>query len=364
MSEHLPKAEIMAVGLVTPVGLSGSASSAAVRAGRSRARKSPVFGKAWERHAMHLVEGDYLEPLNSALQRDGMSAAHGRMLRLGGPALAEAAAVSPAPAPVLLALPEVHPGSPDPVGAGFLQHLSVQAGVPIVERQSAIYRQGGAGALYALRDALVLLGSREASHVIVGGIDSFLDLMRLGILDSEDRIYGRRTRLGFMPGEGAGFLLLRSGQPRRPPSAPPLARVMGVGVGLEKGHRYSSEPYRGDGLADAFEALFQEVATDYPKVRCVYAGFNGEELPAKEWGVAQLRSSERFASDAKFETPADCIGDAGAALGAIMVGLAAMAINKGHLPEPRPIWATEDPGPCLVWSTSDREPRAATLLQW
>ena len=83
----------------------------------------------------------------------------------------------------------------------------------------------------------------------------------------------------------------------------------------------------------------------------------------KEWGVARLRNSERFADELRVEPPADCIGDSGAALGAIMLGLAALAIDQGHWPEPRPIWANEDPGLCLVWSTSDREPRAAALLQ-
>jgi 3-oxoacyl-[acyl-carrier-protein] synthase-1 len=140
--------------------------------------------------------------------------------------------------------------------------------------------------------------------------------------------------------------------------------VIGVGVGNEKGHRYSEEPYRGDGLAEAFADLFDPLPQDFPKVRCVYCGFNGENMPAKEWGVSCIRNRERFVDDPEIEHTADCIGDSGAALGAIMLGLAALAINEGHKPEPRPIWAREDPGPCLIWSTSDREPRAAALVQW
>ncbi len=96
----------------------------------------------------------------------------------------------------------------------------------------------------------------------------------------------------------------------------------------------------------------------------MYAGFNGEEMPAKEWGVAYTRNAEHFADDLQVEHPAEYLGDSGAALGAIMLGVVALMIAKGHLPEPRPIWATEDPGPCLVWSTSDRELRGAALLQW
>ena len=87
-------------------------------------------------------------------------------------------------------------------------------------------------------------------------------------------------------------------------------------------------------------------------MRCVYAGLNGEGLVAKEWGVAYLRSAERFAEGFEVEHPADCLGDAGAALGPILLGLAAIGLEKGYRE-----------GPCLVWSTSDREARGAALLR-
>lgn len=134
----------------------------------------------------------------------------------------------------------------------------------------------------------------------------------------------------------------KQGQPPAPHEGQSLARIISVGTGKETGHRYSAEPYRGDGLAEAFETLFDAVPPNQPKVRCVYAGFNGEEMPAKEWGVARLRNSERFADEVQVEHPADCIGNTGAAMGAIML---ALVISGGHTPEPRPIWARDDPGP-------------------
>lgn len=366
----LSPAEIVSVGLVTPVGLYAAAASAAIAAGRSRARKTSVIGRPFDRQGMHLVDEEYLEPLIPALESVACSAGHRRMLRIGGRALAEAGSECPVGgAPLLLALPAVPFEAKDPIGPSFIAQLALQADIEVDETQSSTYRQGGAGALFALRDALVLLETEQVSHVIIGGVDTFLDLRRLSALDAEARLYGPSSRLGFMPGEGAGFLLLRAPQQRRwgkappPPGQPALARVLAVGTGEEKGHRYSREPYRGDGLAEAFEALFQGLPSSHPKVRCVYAGFNGEEMPAKEWGVARLRNSDRFADEFRVEHPADCIGDSGAALGAIMLGLAALAIDQGYWPEPRPIWANEDPGPCLVWSTSDREPRAAALVQ-
>lgn len=192
MSETGPvsPAEIVSVGLVTPVGLYAAAASAAIAAGRSRARRSEVLDKADERQAMHLVEEDYLEPLNPALVSISCTAPHRRMLQLGGAALAEAAAGCPVSPPLLLALPEVLPGSPDPVGASFVSHLATQAGIQVDGARSATYRQGGAGVLFALRDGLEMLAAKKASHLIVGGVDTFFDVMRLAMLDSEGRLCG------------------------------------------------------------------------------------------------------------------------------------------------------------------------------
>jgi 3-oxoacyl-[acyl-carrier-protein] synthase I len=153
-----------------------------------------------------------------------------------------------------------------------------------------------------------------------------------------------------VPGEGAGFLLLRSNI--KPASGKtPLAMVLGVSTGEEKGHRYSEEIYRGDGLASTLQQLFGSVPQRTEKVRTGYAGFNGENFWAKEWGVAYMRSQEQFDTDFRVEHPADCFGDPGAALGPLAVGLAAIGMQKGYRN-----------GPSLVWCSSDREPRAAALL--
>ena len=50
--------------------------------------------------------------------------------------------------------------------------------------------------------------------------------------------------------------------------------------------------------------------------------------------------------------PVDCFGDAGAALGPLLVSLGAIGIQKGYVREP-----------CLAWCSSDRETRGAALLR-
>ena len=83
----------------------------------------------------------------------------------------------------------------------------------------------------------------------------------------------------------------------------------------------------------------------------VYLGFNGESFWAKEWGVAQMRSSDHFADALRVVHPADCMGDSGAALGLVMVGLVALDLAGGQAS-----------GRCLISCSSNREERATTLL--
>src|SRR3990172_800771 len=97
----------------------------------------------------------------------------------------------------------------------------------------------------------------------------------------------------FIPGEGATFLLLGASGRGRRAGERVMAEVAAVGLGKEPGHRYSKAPYRGEGLSEAFRNLFAQVSPDYPAVGCVYAGFNGENLPAKEWMGGSTRRSRR-----------------------------------------------------------------------
>ena len=162
MSERLPPAEIIGVGMVTPVGLYAAAAKAAIRAGLSRPRKETFINKEGERQAMRLVDEEYLEPLSPEISASGLTGPHERMLRLAGPALAEAISTAGEPPPLFLALPERLPGTRDPIAPSFVRDLAIQARVKLDEKRSAVYREG-AGFLFALRDALHFLANGAGS---------------------------------------------------------------------------------------------------------------------------------------------------------------------------------------------------------
>ncbi len=344
----------MAVGMITAVGIGAKQTAASVRAGIARMGATSVYDKRFQPFTMGLVPDEALPPLVPPLEEVvGLTSRQRRMLQLGAVALQEVlkGVQNVASIPVLLGTAEAFPGRSDPAGDQFLTHLATQAGIAFDAKRSKLFPQGRAAGVMALKEGIEMIASEQATQVIVGGVDTYLDLYLLGTLDMECRILAEGVMDGFVPGEGAGFFLLASD---RTVSAEqkPMARVIAVATGVEKGHRYSEEVYRGDGLAGTMQMLFESAPPSSEPVRTVYAGFNGENFWAKEWGVAYLRSKDKFDETFRTEHPADCFGDPGAALGPLMIGLAAVGMQKGYLK-----------GPSLIWCSSDCEPRGVTFIQ-
>lgn len=302
---------------------------------------------------MALLPDDVLPPLEPDIERVvGLTARQKRMLRLATLALQEALQDVPntAEIPLFLGVPEQIPGRPLPVPENLIALLCAQTKTALDVKKSRLFGEGRAAGLVAIKAAMDLIASGEAQHVLVGGVDTFLDLYLLGLLDSENRILSATTMDGFIPGEGAAFLLLSKTGVVGGTEIAPLARVLAAGTGFEKGHRYSEEVYKGDGLAEAFINVFADHAAG-SKIKTVYAGLNGESFSTKEWGVAYLRHKQQFEENYRVEHPADCFGDPGAALGCLMAGLAVIGMAKSIIN-----------GPSLVWCSSDYGQRAALIV--
>jgi 3-oxoacyl-[acyl-carrier-protein] synthase-1 len=62
----------------------------------------------------------------------------------------------------------------------------------------------------------------------------------------------------------------------------------------------------------------------------IYCDMNGEPYRADEYGFASLRVGEMYDSDCVCQTPADCLGDVGAASGVLFTVLASVAAYKGY----------------------------------
>jgi 3-oxoacyl-[acyl-carrier-protein] synthase-1 len=348
-----PAIVIAHAAVLSPVGLSLAETAASTRARVARLREREFHDKRLEPFVVGTVPDEGLPDLAQPLAGLPLSRREARMLRLAHAAIEDALAPlqgRAGPVPLLLGLPEQHtlqPIRPE----RFLPLLAQQAPGLIDLDRSAAAARGRATALMALREASDRLLRGDSAFVLVGGVDSLVDLYVLGQLDQQGRIRNQVNSDGFSPAEGAACLLLTLETTAQQHRLQPLARLLGTARGHENGHLYADEPYLGEGLASAFAAL---LATSPPArpIATIYSSFNGERYWAREFGVARLRQASAFDDELAMEHPAECFGDMGSAAGPALVALAAHGLRHGYRR-----------GPCLVYASSDHGDRATALLE-
>lgn len=344
---------IVGIGMMTAVGLSAAETAASVRSGTMRFTQTRMRDRREQPFTLAVVPEDGLPGLRPEVDSaPGLTSRERRLLRLATMPLAECVApladtgIVPG---ILLALPEGETTLPLDRPA-LVQRLARQVEGRVDPRVSDATHTGRAGGLTALGQGVQFIQSGQGRFIVVGGADTYRDLYVLGTLDMEQRVKSAANLDGFIPGEGAGFVLLASRSAAREVGLTPLATISPVAMAMEPGHLYSAEPYRGDGLAAAFAQLVRSGAVAGP-IQEVYSSMNGESHWAKEWGVGFLRNRAAFAEDHGMFHPADCYGDLGAACGPVMTGLAALGIARRYRRSPS-----------LVYCSSDRGLRAAIAV--
>lgn len=324
--------EIVGAGVVCAAGLCTAQAAASARAGLSRVAESFFFDRAGEPLMMGLVAEEELPPLPESM--DELEVHERRRLRLALPALAEA-----------------NPAQPRPIYLGLDEAVTAEQGrrwldwlVPGVVERSRTFPRGRASGLLALETAVAAIREGREEIIVVGGVDSYVDRPRLAKLEEAERLRAGPVHDGFVPGEGAAFVVLA-----RPGLAKPWASVLAAASGLEPGHVSSEAPHRAEGLSTVCRRLADELPGAH--IRSVWSGFNGESFWAHEWGVARLRLGSFIAEPSRFEHPMEVMGDPGAALGPLLVALAAHGLQRSVMV-----------GPSLVFCGSDGEDRAAVVL--
>lgn len=342
---------ILGIGMTTAVGVSAAETAASVRASTMSLTETDYRDKRFDRVVLGEVPDDALPPLADTLVREAaITAREARLLRLASESIREC--VVPLrnrrlPLGLCLSLPELETTIPLD-GNQMLRRLAVQSGGIINPQGSDASHRGRAGGVLAIGQAVLTIEQGIASYMVAGGVDSHRDAYVLGTLDLEKRLKSSANYDGFIPGEGAAFLLLANERAASADGVNPIARISKATAGFEEGHLYSSTPYRGDGLASTIAQLAPFVIAPVTEV---FSSMNGESHWAKEWGVTQIRNRALFDANHRIHHPADCCGDTGAACGPLMAGLAALGIRDSYRR-----------APALVYGSSDRGARAAVLV--
>ncbi len=342
---------IAGIGMFTPVGADSVMTAAAVNAGISAYKDSGYFTKTKEPIKMAQVPQDALPELSDELKLCGM---YGRweqhLVQLAGTAIQEALSeYSGEPLPLILAGPEHYQQWPHQLPDNFLQNVVTQSGAPIDVTHSRTVQIGRAGTIEALQLAERFLFEADKEFVLVGGVDSYQrpELFR-GLLE-----YGRLAipgnKDGFVPGEGAAFILVAKDKTNALTLNEHSAFITAASTWEEAAHLYSAQANKGEGLDKAVKASLKNYTG--PNIRKIYSSINGESYWSKELGVMLSRNNTRMVEDASIEHPADCFGDLGAASGAALIGLAALDLLENNAYTSH-----------LTCASSDHQHRAAALL--
>ena len=347
------KLYLSATGMLTAVGDSAEMTAASVKAGISGFEVSEYKNQQDENITMAGMPQSIYDEFAIEFGVEGDNSKHyNRIIKMALMAITQVFKRQPVDThiPLILAIPENLPNISNISPKTLVARLIDQAKLPIDPEQIRHVHTGRAAGIHSLDLAERFLYDQELDYVLVGGSDSYWDDSVISYLNKTDRAKAPGAIDAFIPGEGAGFLLLT----RHPEKAlivdDHIIALCPAGVAQESGHMYSDQPYRGDGLSQAV----QQALKDYQGagIHSVYSSMNGEHYWSKEYGVAMTRNHSHFKEDVIHQHHADCYGDLGAATGTVLIGLAAENLRK-----------IKGPASHLVYSSSDNAWRAALRVE-
>ncbi len=343
-------AYIAGMGMVTPVGANVEMTAAAVKAGISGYGVSDYSTQAGESITMARVPDQIFAEFTGEIDEgDRFNPRHDRVTKMAILAMNEACSqqVSDQAIPLLLAMPEE---TADDEGLSSLVENVSNNNKPWVSPElSRSFYSGRAGGIEAIDFAFRYLHDTQHSFILIGGSDSYEDSSRLIPLDSMERLQTETSLNAFVPGEAASFLLLTPDINLARQHNGHVIALLQPAISEEKGHLFSKEPYRGDGLDLAFKASL--INQPEQGIHSVFSSMNGETHWAKEYGVAFARNSKSFRDSVSLEHPAEYYGDIGSATATSLIALAAEDLFKNDEAQAH-----------LVYSSSDAAKRGAIVL--
>ncbi|WP_095199091.1 beta-ketoacyl synthase N-terminal-like domain-containing protein [Mesorhizobium carmichaelinearum] len=325
--------EIVSVGMVTAVGLDAPSACAAMRARLDGFQETRFVGspagwltgapvplpRNWigEKRMAHLAAGAITEAFDNHPQARGQTAL------------------------ILCLAEEDRPGRPVRDNLALLRRIS-----EIVEIEphlrSRIVAFGRPSGHVAFDQARRLIASGEAPYVMIAGVDSYLTAPTISHYLSKGRLLTADNSNGFIPGEAAAAVLCT--RPRNGGF-----RLFGLGLSREAASIYNDQdlPLRADGMTAAYDAAFHETGIEMNRLGYRIADLIGEQYWFKQTALASIRLLRGRHEFQDLWSPAESLGNIGAAAVPTMVGMAWTAAGKGYAAgNPVLIEASSDAGAC------------------
>jgi 3-oxoacyl-[acyl-carrier-protein] synthase-1 len=310
---------IVGSGMVSAVGLDAPSSCAAIRCAIDNFQETRFMDQGGEWQLAATV------PLELACR--GREKLVKMAARAIGEALQQVPGLKVQDTPLLLGVSELErPGRLADLDMSLLQDVEQELGVRFHPASSVIARGRVSGAV-ALLNARKLIHGGGHRHVLIAGVDTFLNANTLSAYERRERLLTSENSNGFIPGEGAAAVVIAA--PVH--DSQPQLLCVGLGFGMEKATVEAEDmPLRADGLAQAIRGALAEAGCGLEAMDYRLTDISGEQYYFKEAALALSRTLRVRKADFHLWHPADCIGECGAAIGPAMLAVALAASRKGY----------------------------------
>ncbi len=331
---------ILATGMVTSVGLSAPAACSAIRGGISNPSETRFMGWDGEWIVAHQV------PLMD------LPSGRTKLLKMAAAAVKEVLQPLELPAdgslPLLLCVPETErPGRLSEMDDVFFQALQNELSYRFHPTLSAIIPQGRAAVPLALGHAQRLMGNQGQQQVLIAAVDSYNWWPTLMHYQRSRRLLTPLNTNGFIPGEAAATVLVGA-------STGGGLECLGVGQGFEPAHIDSDQPLRAEGLTQAITSALQDAGCPLDTLDFRITDLAGEQYYFKEAALALARTLRVRKEEFEIWHPAECVGEVGSAIGAVILAVALAACRKAYAPGPG----------ILIHTGTDAGQRVAAVLRY
>lgn len=207
----------------------------------------------------------------------------------------------------------------------FFLDLQTELGVEFHEKSRVIAR-GHVAVAVALKHAREILQERKVKQVLIAATDSLLVAPTLAHYEENERLLTSQNSNGFIPGEAGAALMVQAVHAKPEPQL----ICHGLGFGVEKAHVDSEEPLRADGLSAAIKESLGDAGCDQSILDFKITDISGEQYHFKESSLAFSRVERTKREEFDIWHPADCIGEVGAPIGAVILAVLKAACEKNY----------------------------------
>jgi len=333
---------ITAVGMVTGVGLNAPASCAAIRCAIDNFQETRFMDDG----------GEWM--IGCSVQLEQPWRGKTKLIKMAAAAIQECldqkTQINTQETPLILCLPETNrPGRVFSDDNAFFLDLQKELDMQF-HPKSRVIALGRVSIGIALQRARLLIHTNIAKQVIIAGTDSLLVGATLAEFQEREYLLTSNNSDGFIPAEAGAALLIEAVSKQ----AEAQLICCGLGFGTEIAHVDSEEPLRASGLTTAIKTAVKEAQTTMINIDFRITDISGKQYYFKEAALALSRTLHIPKEKFDLWHPADCVGETGAAIGGIMLGVIKAACEKNYTKGHR----------ILVHAGDNDGKRAAIILAW